>query len=81
MSILNVPHYSHNDLHGGIAAHLGNALRAVAAALIAKPAAKPAAEMIAAPKKANLAALFRLAGGYESVSPALAAELRYIGRR
>lgn len=82
MSILHVPHYAHNTSLGSIPVILGNVIRAVTAALFTvKPVAKASASKAAAPARRDLEALFSLAGSYESVSPDLAAELRYLGRR
>lgn len=82
MSILHVPHYSHNDLHGSIRLGLEKALHAMAAALTAvKPVANVSQAAVAAPKQRDVRALLNMANRHEALSPSLAAELRCIARQ
>lgn len=78
MSTISFTHAARGEANSGYAENVGRAFRSFLAALLAiKPeqAATPRA------KVRNQLAVFRLARQYESLSPNLAAELRYIASR
>ena len=78
MSTITRPHAARNAVASTYAQNLGYALRSLLAALLAVKPAQPAS-----PRSAlrDQRAVFRLAREYETLSPNLAAELRFIASR
>lgn len=82
----NLATYPHVEVHDGYAHNVSRAARALIAAVLAvNPAAPEAA--VAKPsiserrRAKSVFELYRLAGSYDTVSPNLAAELRFIAAR
>lgn len=79
MSTITFPHAARNEVALTYAQNVGYAFRSL---LIAVLAVKPQQPVSARSTLQNQLAVFRLAHEYETLSPSLAAELRFIaGRR
>jgi hypothetical protein len=86
MATTNFAGYTDTTSAGSYAENLGRATRGFLRALLAvRPAAAPVvrkqAAVLARRKGADVRKLYRLAAGYDTVSPGLAAELRHIAGR
>lgn len=78
MSTLTFPHSARNEATSTYAQNVGDAFRSLLAALLAVKPAQPASLRS---KLRDQLAVFRLAREYETLSPNLAAELRFIASR
>lgn len=78
MSTITFNSAAHADTHSSYAGNVGRAFRSLLAALLAIKPAQPATPRA---QLRNRMAVFSLAKQYETLSPNLAAELRYIASR
>nr|WP_314629410.1 hypothetical protein [uncultured Noviherbaspirillum sp.] len=78
MSSITYPHADRDEAATSYAQNVGYAFRSLLAALLAVKAQPPVSQRV---KLRDQLAVFRLAREYETLSPNLAAELRFIASR
>lgn len=86
MSTLTIARAAQADAVHAYLRNVGRSANALLAALLAVPSREPATVAAAedrseSAERGSLSRLYKLAGGYDSVMPSLAQELRYIARR